>query len=66
MKSGWLPWANLVLSAFGAIWMAILLPQVLTRKVSGALMVTAEIPVVLGMILFIVAVLATWKKPASA
>jgi len=65
IKGGWLPWTNLVLSAFGAIWMAILLPRVMTGKAPGALMITCEIPVVLGMILFIVAVLSTWKKPAS-
>jgi hypothetical protein len=64
-KGGWLPWSNLVLAAFGALWMAILLPQVLLRKVSGALMVTAEIPVVLGMVLFAVAVFSTWKTPAE-
>lgn len=65
LKGGWLPWTNLALSAFGAIWMAILLPQVLTQKVSGALMVTCEIPTILGMVLFIVAVVSSWKKPAE-
>lgn len=66
VKGGWLPWINLVLSAAGAIWMAILLPRVIAGKVSGALMVTAEAPVVLGMALFILAVLLTLRRPASA
>lgn len=66
MKGGWLPWTNLILSAFGSIWMAILLPQVLLRKASGALMVTAEVPVVLGMLLFVAAVFSTWKTPKDA
>lgn len=65
VKGGWLPWTNLVLSAGGAIWMAILLPRVIAGKVSGALMVTAEAPVVLGMALFILAVLLTLRRPAA-
>jgi hypothetical protein len=66
-KGGWLPWTNLVLSAAGAIWMSILLPQVIGGKVTGALMVTAEVPVVLGMVLFIAAIVLTWRsKPAAS
>jgi hypothetical protein len=66
LKGGWLPWANLALSAYGAISMAVLLPKVLTGKLPGAVMVTTEIPIVLGMLLFLVAVLWTWRKAPSA
>jgi len=66
LKGGWLPWTNLVLSAYGAISMAVLLPKVLTGKLSGAVMVTTEIPIVLGMLLFLVAVLWTWRKAPAA
>lgn len=66
LKGGWLPWTNLALSAYGAISMAVLLPKVLTGKLSGAVMVTTEVPIVLGMLLFLVAVLWTWRKAPAA
>lgn len=66
LKGGWLPWSNLVLSSYGALSMAVLLPRVLTGKLSGAVMITTEIPIVLGMLLFAAAVLWTWRKPAAA
>ncbi len=64
-KGGWMAWTNLVLSSFGAIWMAILLPQVIGGKVSGMFMVTSEVPVVLGMLLFIAGILMSFRKPAA-
>jgi hypothetical protein len=64
-KGGWLPWGNLVLSASGAILMAVLLPQVMTQKLSGKVMMASEAPVILGMVLFILAVLGTLRKPAA-
>lgn len=65
LKGGWLPWANLILSSVGAILMAILLPKVIGGKLPGQVMVTCEVPTVLGMILFIAAVLMSWRKPAA-
>ena len=64
-RSGWLPWANLVLSAAGAILMGVLLPQVLTGKLSGKVMMAAELPAILGMLLFIAAIVSGLRKPAA-
>jgi hypothetical protein len=66
LKGGWLPWTNLGLSTFGALAMAILLPQVILGKITGAVMPIAELPTVAGMILFIAAVLLSWRKPAAS
>jgi hypothetical protein len=65
LKGGWLPWTNLVLSASGAIGMAVILPGVLMRTTSGAVMPAVEIPIVLGMLLFIAAILMSFRKPAA-
>lgn len=64
-RSGWLPWANLVLSATGAILMGVLLPQVLTGKMSGKVMMAAEAPASLGMLLFITAVVTGLRRPSA-
>lgn len=64
-RSGWLPWANLVLSATGAILMGVLLPQVLTGKMSGKVMMAAEAPAILGMLLFITAVVTGLRRPSG-
>ena len=64
-RSGWLPWANLVLSATGAILMGVLLPQVLTGKMSGKVMMAAEAPAILGMLLFITAVVTGLRRPSA-
>ena len=64
-RSGWLPWANLVLSSTGAILMGVLLPQVLTGKLSGKAMMAAELPAILGMLLFITAIVTGLRKPAA-
>ncbi len=64
-RSGWLPWANLVLSATGAILMGVLLPQVLTGKMSGKVMMPAEAPAILGMLLFITAVVTGLRRPSG-
>jgi hypothetical protein len=65
-RQGWLPWANLALSALGAVLMGVLLPQVLTGKLPGQVMSAAEIPAILGMLLFIAAILTSARKPATA
>jgi hypothetical protein len=65
-RSGWLPWANLVLSSTGAILMGVLLPQVLTGKMSGKLMMAAELPAIAGMLLFIAAIVGSLRRPAAA
>ncbi|MDO9472230.1 MAG: hypothetical protein Q7J28_04185 [Caulobacter sp.] len=65
-RSGWLPWANLILSSAGAILMGVLLPQVLTGKLSGQVMMAAELPAVLGMLLFIAAIVSGLRRPAAA
>lgn len=64
-KGGATAWANLVLSSLGAVLMAVLLPQVLTGKVTGKVMMAAELPAIVGLILFLLAVLSGWKKPAA-
>ena len=64
-RSGWLPWANLVLSSTGAILMGVLLPQVLTGKLSGKAMMAAELPAILGMLLFITAIVSGLRRPAA-
>jgi hypothetical protein len=63
--SGVLAWVNLVLSAVGAVLMAVLLPQVMTEKLPGQVMMVSEIPVILGMICFLINVLSSWRKPAA-
>jgi len=65
-RAGWLPWANLVLSGAGAILMGVLLPQVLTGKLSGQVMMAAELPAVLGMLLFIAAIVSGLRRSAAA
>ena len=65
-RTGWLPWANLGLSGTGAVLMGALLPQVLTGKLPGQVMMASEIPAVLGMLLFIVAIVTSFRKPAAA
>ena len=64
-RTGWLPWANLVLSSTGAILMGVLLPQVLTGKMSGKVMMAAELPAILGMLLFIAAIVGGLRRPAA-
>ncbi len=64
-RSGWLPWANLVLSGAGAILMGVLLPQVLTGRMSGKVMMAAELPAILGMLLFITAIVSGLRRPAA-
>lgn len=61
-----LAWANFGLSALGAVLMGALLPQVLAQKLPGQVMMAAEIPAVLGMLLFIVSLLGNWRRPAGA
>lgn len=60
-----LAWVNFVLSALGAILMAVLLPQVLTEKLPGAIMPIAEAPAILGMICFLISVISAARKPAA-
>ncbi|CAN1564533.1 hypothetical protein MCEMIH16_02833 [Caulobacteraceae bacterium] len=64
-KPAVLAWVNLVLSSLGAILMAVLLPQVLTHKLSGKVMMAAEIPAILGIICFLISVISGWRKPAA-
>ena len=64
-KAGVLAWVNFVLSSLGAIVMAVLLPQVLTEKLPGQVMMAAEIPAILGMICFVIAVISSWRRPAA-
>lgn len=59
-----LAWANFGLSAFGAVAMGVLLPQVLTQKLPGPVMMASEVPVILGMLLFLIALVGNWRKPA--
>ena len=61
-----LAWANYGLSTIGAVMMGVLLPQVLMQKMSGKVMIAAEAPAILGMLLFLVALLGNWRKPAAA
>jgi hypothetical protein len=61
-----LAWGNYILSTAGAVLMAVLLPQVLLQKMSGHLMMFAEIPAILGMLLFLVSLAGNWRKPATA
>jgi len=65
-RPGVLPWVNLVLSATGAVMMAVLLPQVLTGKAPGQIMMASEIPAILGMLVFIVSIITSLRKPAAA
>lgn len=64
--NGMLAWANYALSTIGAVLMGVLLPQVLTQKLSGQVMMASEIPVILGMLLFLISLLGNWRKPAAA
>ena len=61
-----LAWTNFVLSSLGAVLMGALLPQVLMQKMSGQVMMAAELPTILGMLLFLVSLLGNWRKPAAA
>ena len=60
-----LAWVNYGLSTIGAVLMAVLLPQVLTQKLSGQVMMASELPVILGMLLFVVSLLGNWRKAAA-
>lgn len=61
-----LAWVNFVLSTFGVIAMTALLPPLLAGDASkGPLMPIAEIPLVLGMLTFILALIGVWRKPAA-
>lgn len=64
-KAGVLAWINLALSSAGAVLMAVLLPQVLMQKMSGQIMIAAEVPTILGMICFLISVISSWRKPAA-
>lgn len=59
-----LAWTNYGLSAWGAVMMGALLPQVLMGKLPGPVMSVSEIPVILGMLLFLVSLLGNWRKAA--
>lgn len=63
--NGALAWANYGLSTLGTVLMAVLLPQVLMQKMPGQVMSAAEIPTILGLLLFIAALLGNWRKPAA-
>lgn len=63
-RPGVLAWVNFVLSSLGAIMMAVLLPQVLTEKLPGTVMMASEVPAILGMICFLISVISSWRKPA--
>lgn len=64
-KAGVLAWVNLVLSATGAVLMAVLLPQVMMEKLPGPVMMASEVPTILGMICFLISVISSWRKPAA-
>lgn len=64
-RPGVLPWINLALSAIGAVMMAVLLPQVLTGKLPGQAMMASEIPAILGMLVFILAIITSPRAPAA-
>jgi uncharacterized membrane protein YciS (DUF1049 family) len=53
-----LAWANYVLSTIGAVLMGVKLP--------GQVMMASEIPVILGMLLFLISLVGNWRKPAAA
>ena len=46
--------------------MGVLLPQVLTGKMSGKVMMAAELPAIAGMLLFIAAIVGSLRRPAAA
>jgi hypothetical protein len=60
-----LAWINYGLSTIGAVLMAVLLPQVLSQKLPGQVMMASELPVILGMLLFVVSLLGNWRKAAA-
>lgn len=62
---GTLAWVNLVLSALGAVVMAVLLPQVLMDRLPGRIMMAAEVPAILGMICFLISVISSGRKAAA-
>ncbi|MDO8295244.1 MAG: hypothetical protein Q7T19_02270 [Caulobacter sp.] len=64
-KAGVLSWVNLALSSVGAVLMAALLPQVLMQKMSGQIMIAAEVPTILGMICFLISVISSWRRPVA-
>ena len=61
-----LAWANYGYSAVGAVLMGVLLPQVMAQKLPGQVMMASELPVIIGMLLFVVSLLGNWRKPAAA
>lgn len=66
VNPGRLAWVNLALSALGAVLMAVLLPQVLTAKLPGQVMMASELPAILGMLVFVLAIIGQLRKPATA
>ena len=60
-----LAWINYGLSTLGAILMGVLLPQVLSQKLPGQVMMASELPVILGMLLFVVSLLGNWRKATA-
>jgi hypothetical protein len=60
--AGKLAWGNFVLSTTGALMMGLLLPQVMLGRLPGSVMMAAELPAILGMLLFGVGILRTWRK----
>ncbi|MCE3288967.1 MAG: conserved hypothetical signal peptide protein [Caulobacter sp.] len=60
-----LAWVNYGLSTIGAVLMAVLLPQVLSQKLPGQVMMASELPVILGMPLFVVSLLGNWRQAAA-
>ncbi|MDP1630077.1 MAG: hypothetical protein Q8L66_01495 [Caulobacter sp.] len=63
--AGVLSWVNFALSSIGAILMGALLPQVMQQKLPGQAMMASEIPVILGMICFLIVVITSWRRPAA-
>jgi len=66
---GRLAWANFVFSAFGALAMAPMLMRLLDghEKQMGPLMPIAEVPAIIGMLLFLTNIALSWRRaPAVA
>jgi hypothetical protein len=63
--AGVLAWVNFVLSSLGAVLMAVLLPRVLMGQLDGRMMMTAEVPAILGMICFLISVISSRRKPTA-
>jgi hypothetical protein len=60
-----LAWVNYGLSTIGAVLMGVLLPQVMAQKLPGQVMMASELPVILGMLLFVVSLIGNWRKAAA-